>query len=96
MDRSEAEHSEVFVVVLEPDEVPPLHKHDDTEQILYILEGDGILTIKDESSSISLNVGDVVRIPKSIFHSISAVNNTTLKYLAVDCFGSERNKDEVT
>lgn len=96
MDRSEAQHSEVFIVVLEPDESPPLHKHDDTEQIFYILEGKGSLKINNELDSVSVNVGDVVRIPQRVFHSITAINNTTLKYLAVDCFGSNRNKNEMT
>jgi mannose-6-phosphate isomerase-like protein (cupin superfamily) len=95
LDRSETQHSEVFIVVLEPNEAPPLHKHDNTEQIFYILEGKGILTIKGEST-ISVNVGDIIRIPKGYFHSIIAINNTTLKYLAVDCFSSDRNKDEKT
>ena len=96
MDRSEAQHSEVFIVVLESKEAPPLHKHDDTEQIFYILEGEGNLTIKDEPYPIPVNIGDVVRIPKGVFHSIKAKNKTILKYLAVDCFGYKRNKDERT
>jgi len=36
MDRSLAKTSEVIIVVLEPGEAPPLHKHDDTEQIFYL------------------------------------------------------------
>ena len=47
MDRVEAETSEVFIVVLEPGEAPPLHVHDDTEQIFYIMEGRGLLQIGD-------------------------------------------------
>ncbi len=39
VDRSEAECSEVFMVVLQPGEAPPLHKHDDTEQVYYMLDG---------------------------------------------------------
>jgi quercetin dioxygenase-like cupin family protein len=36
MDRAEAETSEAFLVVLEPGEAPPLHVHDDTEQVFYV------------------------------------------------------------
>ena len=39
IDRADAAASEVFVVVLEPGEAPPLHVHHDTEQIFYVLEG---------------------------------------------------------
>ena len=41
LDRTEAATTEVFIVVLEPGEAPPLHQHDDTEQIFYIMEGSG-------------------------------------------------------
>ena len=41
LDRTEATTTEVFIVVLEPGEAPPLHQHDDAEQIFYIMEGSG-------------------------------------------------------
>ena len=62
MDRSEAKHSEVFVVVVEPGKAAPLHKHDDTEQIFYVMEGEGTLTIGKEGDHFPVRVGDVVRI----------------------------------
>ena len=43
MDRSEASSSEVFIVELAPGEAPPAHKHDDMEQVFYILSGRGRL-----------------------------------------------------
>ena len=39
MDRAESKTSEVFVVVLEPGEAPPRHKHDDTEQVFHVIAG---------------------------------------------------------
>ena len=45
MDRAEAETSEVFIVVLSPGEAPPLHVHHDTEQIFFVMEGNGLLQI---------------------------------------------------
>jgi mannose-6-phosphate isomerase-like protein (cupin superfamily) len=96
IDRKDAETSEVFIVVLEPGEAPPLHIHDDTEQIFYMLEGEGLLTAGDESSKYPVGVGDVVRIPPSTPHSIQAVGGSRIKYLAIDCFMGGRPKEEPT
>ena len=48
MDRTQAACSEVFVVVLRPNQAPPLHKHEDTEQIFHIFAGHGVLTIGEQ------------------------------------------------
>jgi mannose-6-phosphate isomerase-like protein (cupin superfamily) len=97
MDRSEASFSEVFIVVIEPGKAPPLHVHNDTEQIFYVLEGSGVLTIgKEEPQNLPVSPGDIVRIPVGEWHSIEADTGTVLKYLAIDCFGSIRNEDEPT
>ncbi|MDX9881551.1 MAG: cupin domain-containing protein [Prolixibacteraceae bacterium] len=97
MDRSEARFSEVFIVVIEPEKAPPLHKHDDTEQIFYVTEGSGILTIGKEAPQLmKVKPGDVVRVPVGAWHSIKADQGDTLKYLAIDCFGGIRNQDEPT
>ena len=45
LDRSESTVTEVFIVVLEPGEAPPLHKHPDTEQVFYMLQGEGELRV---------------------------------------------------
>jgi len=96
LDRVEAATSEVFVVVLEPGEAPPLHRHDDAEQIFYVLEGTGTLTIGDLSEQFSVKPGDVVRIPPSILHSIRCDGATTLRYLSVDAFVGEKDPSEPT
>ncbi len=97
MDRSEAKFSEVFIVVIEPGKAPPLHKHDDTEQIFYVTAGSGELTIgKDSPKKMKVSTGDVVRIPVGAWHSILANQGDTLTYLAVDCFGGIRNQSEPT
>jgi quercetin dioxygenase-like cupin family protein len=96
LDRSNAQASEVFIVVLEPGEAPPLHRHDDTEQIFYILEGRGTLTTGAERMTHDVKPGDVVRIPPSTLHSIQAVGEERLKYVAVDCFVNGRPSDEPT
>jgi uncharacterized cupin superfamily protein len=77
-----------------------LHKHDDTEQIFYILEGEGMLTIEKEEREYPVQIGDIVRIPASVYHSIRAEGGKKLRYLAIDCFietcftGEEKTWDE--
>jgi quercetin dioxygenase-like cupin family protein len=96
MDRADAETSEVFVVVLEPGEGPPLHVHHDTEQIFYVLEGAGVLQIGDAGQSYPVRAGDVVRIPPHTPHRIECASPRTLRYLSVDCFVGGRPADEPT
>lgn len=95
IDRAESRFSEVFMVLINPDEAPLYHKHDDTEQVFYILEGTGILTVGDRREQYAVRPGDVVRIPVSTLHSIRVDSPKILKYLCVDCFG-ERPKEEPT
>jgi mannose-6-phosphate isomerase-like protein (cupin superfamily) len=96
MDRSQAAASEVFVVELAPGEAPPLHQHHDTEQIFYILEGNGRLEIGPELTSFPVKPGEVVRIPPTTLHRIHCLGTTTLRYLAVDCFPNGRPQAEPT
>jgi quercetin dioxygenase-like cupin family protein len=96
LDRTEATTTEVFIVVLEPGEAPPLHQHDDTEQIFYIMEGSGTLTIGDPAQQCDVKPGDVVRIPPSTSHSIQCDGSATLRYLSVDAFVGEKPAAEPT
>lgn len=96
MDRSQAMASEVFVVELAPGEAPPLHQHHDTEQIFYILEGNGRLEIGSELNPYPVGPGDVVRIPPATLHRIHCLGTMTLRYLAVDCFPNGRPHAEPT
>ena len=95
VDRADARTSEVFVVVLEPGEAPPLHQHNDTEQVFYILEGDGILRI-GTGEEYAVHPTDVVRIPPSTLHSIKCFGEKPLRYLAIDCFLAGRTDAEPT
>jgi mannose-6-phosphate isomerase-like protein (cupin superfamily) len=96
MDRSEATSSEVFIVVLEPGEAPPLHQHDDTEQVFYILEGQGQLEIGQAGGVYPVEPGHVVRIPPGTPHRIHCAGSVPLRYLAVDCFPAGRPEAEPT
>lgn len=96
VDRADSQTSEVFIVVLEPGEAPPLHQHDDTEQVFYIVEGEGILRIGAEQKEFIVRPTDVVRIPPMTLHSIRCTSEKPLRYLAIDCFVEGRPKDEPT
>ena len=87
IDRADSRYSEVFMVIIEPGKAPVYHKHDDTEQVFFIIEGTGVLTIGDRKEQFAVRPGDVVRIPVSTFHSIKADGKNTLRYLCIDCFG---------
>lgn len=87
IDRAYSSYSEAFMVIIEPQKAPPFHKHDDTEQVFYMIEGTGVLTIGDNKDQYPVKPGDVVRIPVSTYHSIESDKERTLRYLRVDCFG---------
>jgi len=96
MDRADAETSEVFIVVLEPGEAPPLHVHHDTEQVFYVMEGKGLLQIGDSAERLPVEPGDVVRIPPSTYHRIFCDSDKPLRYLSVDCFVGGKPNAEPT
>lgn len=83
-------------MVLEPGEAPPLHKHDDTEQIFHILQGRGRLEAGEPLQSSDVKVGDTVRIPVGTWHRIHNEGDEALRYFAVDCFPNGRPTDEPT
>jgi mannose-6-phosphate isomerase-like protein (cupin superfamily) len=97
MDRAEAQTSEVFVVVLEAGEAPPLHVHHDTEQVFYVLSGHGELQIGEgEGERFPVAPGNLVRVPPHTWHRIFCRGSEPLRYLSVDCFLNGRPQDEPT
>lgn len=96
LDRAEGKCSEVFIVVIKPGKAPPLHRHDDTEQIFYVLKGAGILSVGLKRKTHPVERGDVVRIPPKTWHSIQCASKRALVYLAIDCFPAGRPKSEPT
>ncbi|MBX3142338.1 MAG: cupin domain-containing protein [Trueperaceae bacterium] len=97
MDRAEATTSESFISIMEPGEAPPLHKHDDTEQVFYVLSGRGRLIIGADSEDMGpIGPGDLVRIPPGTWHRVPCVGDEPLRYLVVDCFPGGRPTVEPT
>src|SRR5664280_717478 len=97
MNRSEAETTEVFTVVLEPGEAVNLHIHHDTEQIFYMIQGTGVLRIgEDSSQQFPVKPGDVMRIPPHTFHSVLCDGKEPMVYLSIDCFIGGRPEAEPT
>lgn len=87
MDRSDGSASEAFFVILEPGEAPPLHVHEDAEQVFFILEGRGRMSVgADEIESVELAVGDFVRTPPGTPHAVTCTGPGRLVYLSIDCF----------
>ena len=97
MDRSEAEASEAFLVILENGEAPPLHVHKDTEQVFYVLQGSGELQVGGECPQrFALSPGDLIRIPPGTEHRVICGSPKRLVYLSVDCFLAGRPSNEPT
>ena len=101
MDRSQAVASEAFLVILEPGEAPPLHVHDDSEQVFYVLSGTGELQIggdaaDDPGRRFPVAAADLVRIPPGARHRIFCRGGAPLVYLSIDCFPGCRPSREPT
>ena len=97
MDRAEAATSEVFWVVLEPGEAPPIHVHPDAEQVYFVTEGEAALRVGvDGSESHAVHEGDFVRVPPGTPHSVKAVGDRRVVYLSIDCFTGGRPAAEPT
>lgn len=96
MDRSQAETSEAFIVVVEPGGAAPRHVHDDMEQVFYVLEGAGNLVIGEPEQSHPVRPGDLVRIPPRTPHGITCTGLRPLRYLSVGAFLGGRPQGEPT
>jgi quercetin dioxygenase-like cupin family protein len=92
LDRSDAVTSEAFWTVLEPGQSPPVHVHPEVEQLLYVTEGAGELTVG--SATLPLAVGDLVRVPAGTPHAVAARGEGRVLYLTVDCFLAGRPSAE--
>ncbi|MBI4026805.1 MAG: cupin domain-containing protein [Verrucomicrobia bacterium] len=97
MDRSHAEACEVFVTIIQPGKTTPLHKHDDAEQVYFVLSGIGRIERGQKCRTPqTIRPGEVVHIPRETYHKVSCAGKKTLKYLVVDVFPGGRPEAEPT
>jgi quercetin dioxygenase-like cupin family protein len=89
VDRATSENSEVFMVIVEDGKSLNHHKHEDTEQIFYMIEGTGVLSIGEKKEETAIKPGDVIRIPPTVLHSVRTDPGQNIKYLSIDCFGKQ-------
>lgn len=76
-----AETFSAGVVVLEPGKGHDRHIHPDSEEILYVLSGEGTQTVDDDERQVS--AGDMIHIHAGVEHS--TINNSwePLRFLAM-------------
>ena len=64
----------------EPGQITPMHKHPYEDEVLYIVEGAGIIQFEDKSD-LPFEAGDLVCLPSDQYHSIHAALNGRTKLL---------------
>ena len=69
-------------VVLLPGKGHERHNHPDSEEILYILSGEGEQMV-DDGTPFPVRAGDAIYIPQAIFHSTINTGWTPLRLLAI-------------
>jgi quercetin dioxygenase-like cupin family protein len=62
-------------VEYEPGKQVPWHAHEDTEQVMFILDGEVEMTIEDETAT--LKAGDVVVVNRGLHHKLHSENGVT-------------------
>ena len=69
-------------MILAPGEAPPVHTHPDAEQVFFVIEGEGDLGVgADAAERHPLRVGDFVRTPPGVPHSVRCVGDSRFVYL---------------
>lgn len=61
----------------EPGQVTPMHMHPEEDEILYIVEGEGVVGFA-ERADLSVRAGDLVCLPSDQFHRITAGPDTRM------------------
>ena len=83
----------------EPGQVTPMHMHPEEDEVMYIVEGEGIVTFKDRGD-LPVKVGELVCLPSDQYHQITAgrEGRMVLIYFMTPEYGSVRPEDrsEVT
>ena len=97
--REKAESIEAFRVVIEPGKSTHLHFHDDTEQLYYIISGQGravFIHPGGKREEFEMLPQDLVHVPRNTQHQIFCTDKVPLVYLCVDGFPQGRPTSEPT
>jgi mannose-6-phosphate isomerase-like protein (cupin superfamily) len=96
IDRAEACASEVLIVTVEPGHSTHLHCHDDFEQIFYIINGNGIITIGPDKQEYAVAPTQVVKIPPATLHTMRPAGGQAIRYLCIDALCPGKKRHETT
>lgn len=89
-DKDHADHT-LGEVVVRPGLGHDRHNHPNAEEVLYFLSGTGLQMVNDEEPY-EVRAGDVIYIPKGVFHSTRNTGWDTLRVLALyNPGGSEKD-----
>ncbi|WP_049995834.1 cupin domain-containing protein [Halococcus sediminicola] len=80
-DVTDSEQLSAGIVQLAPKEGHERHNHPDSEEILYVISGEGIQTVDGEERRIT--AGEMVHIPAGAYHSTINATWEPLRLLAV-------------
>ncbi len=65
--------------IIKPGQTTLLHYHEKSEELYFILQGDGVMQLDDEK--LSVKVGDTICIPPSTKHCIENTGSEELRIL---------------
>ena len=75
---------------IRPGQTTRVHRHGRTEEIYYILAGEGLMVVGNEKQTI--HVGDAILIPPGVWHSVTNTGRVNLVLLCC-CSPAYRHDD---
>ena len=78
----------------EPGQVTPMHMHPEEDEVMYIVEGEGIVTFKGRGN-LPVKAGELVCLPSDQYHQITAgfEGRMVLIYFMTPEYGSVRPEE---
>ena len=80
-----AETANMNYVVLEAGEMNVPHAHSDSEDTIYILEGNGSVADLDNDSVLEFTAGDAVHVPPGVRHAVRADRESRIVSVGGPC-----------
>ena len=89
-DNSKIKNQSVALAVVSPKKETKLHYHSNSEEIYYILQGNGIIFLNNKKQKVKN--GDTILIKQKVKHKIKNIGNKKLKFLCI-CSPAYRHND---